>query len=875
MALAAAFSACTAGAGEGETKVAWGPLPAGWQAFDSDRRDARTLPSQSEAPLAVGGQQLKFYAGNWGKNDGGVSVDVALLDRPWRTFDDFKSALTANMKGQVDYEFSETTFQGYRTFRIVGKEGAAMFINKIGLNSHQESLFVEVDPENHKWAVIGWDINIGLSGRTSAEVEAVKARAPGILARYRQEVAQFLETLRLTGPVGPPPPPRRYSATIALPPNPKPGDVISPSATYEDQDGKPPKQIKGEAWLFNGKWGHSVVWDGKPLVIELQASIEGQALVKKVVVPAYQTSSAPPKEPPTTSTTSPASAAEGKPFGEIIQAPTPGLTGIGPLPGPKNPLEAIISVVGPGLIGLIGSILSGLLGGGKPVAPAPSVPPPPSAPKPLPRSPRAPRMPEPAPQAAQPEKPEPPPKEPRKTRSRAEQKERAERAQREAEKATREAAAAGSIAGTLSNTLSNIGKEVRDTGQATKELVTNVGQAVHEAARDVYRDPTILTNTLKGSLDTVKEGVKAVGNSAVETGKDLVQAGKDVYKNPEILVDTLKGSWTTTKEGIGAIAKGVWDFLTDPRKVWEAIKSFSGLQNFENAMDPNRSLPDRILQVGVGVANLYGTITLTQAVGKKLVGGGTGVIGKTGVIDDVVGAGGRGAGKSPGAGRAMAGTRKPPAPGSKVSPTPRAPAAPEVPTASRPAAAPEAPSAPKPGPKPAPEPPPPAKPAPPKAPEPAPAAAEPPPPVPHNTRNLDQVRQHLAANPSDAADYYINMDKGRLTQTMRSQTLVPGSSGAIYASPSGSGPLGYTFPETHVVRIPKGQCIEAARFHNGRFLDSAGKVISVPPDKVVMVAAPEGTGRVVMYVDQAGNPTLNLPASKLQRWVPGHGFAPV
>ena len=38
--------------------------------------------------------------------------------------------------------------------------------------------------------------------------------------------------------------------------------------------------------------------------------------------------------------------------------------GIGPLPGPKNPIEAIISVVGPGLIGLIGSVLSGLLGGG-------------------------------------------------------------------------------------------------------------------------------------------------------------------------------------------------------------------------------------------------------------------------------------------------------------------------------------------------------------------------------------------------------------------------------------------------------------------------------------------------------------------------------
>lgn len=702
MLLAAAAVARMAHAGEGETKVAWGPLPAGWQAFESERRDARALPTQGEAPLAVGKAPLKFLAGNWGKNDGGVSVDVALLDRPWRSFDDFKSALTANMKGQADYEFSEASFQGYRAFRIVGKEGAAMFINKIGVNSHQETLFVEVDPENHKWAVIGWDINIGLSGRTTAEAEAIKARAPGILARYRQEVAQFLKTLRLTGPVGPPPPPRRYSATIVLPPNPRPGDVISPSATYEDQDGKPPKKVKGEAWLFNGKWGHSVVWDGKPLVIELQASVEEQALVRKVVVPAYQATGTPPtKGAPATATPPPAPVAEGKPFGEVIQGPSPGLTGIGPLPGPKNPIEAIISIVGPGLIGLIGSILSGLLGGGRAAAP-PVVPPTPAGPvPPPPRSPRAPRRPESKSPAAKPEKPEPPPKEPRKTRSKAEQKERAQRAQREAEKATKEAAAAGSVTGTLANTLSNIGKEVRDAGKAAKDLVTSAGQAAKDAAHDVYKDPSILTNTLKGSLDTVKDGVKAVGNAVVQTGNDLVQAGKDVYKNPEILVDTLKGSWKTTKEGIGAIAKGVWDFVTDPKKLWEAVKSLSGVQNFENAMDPNRSLPDRILQVGLGVANLYGTITLTQAVGKKLVGGGTGVIGKTGIVDDVAGAGSKGVSKASGGGRTVASARKPPAPGSKVSPTPKAPAVPETP------------ATPKAGPKPAPEPPPPPKPAPP------------------------------------------------------------------------------------------------------------------------------------------------------------------
>jgi hypothetical protein len=145
----------------------------------------------------------------------------------------------------------------------------------------------------------------------------------------------------------------------------------------------------------------------------------------------------------------------------------------------------------------------------------------------------------------------------------------------------------------------------------------------------------------------------------------------------------------------------------------------------------------------------------------------------------------------------------------------------------------------------------------------------------HDGSNLAAVKQHLADNPAEAEHYYINMDKRRLVEAMKQDKLVPGGSQAIYASPSGTGPLGYTFKETHVVRIPKEKCVEAARFHNGQFYDAGGKLIAVEPNKVVMLPAPEGTGHTIMYVDQHGRATPNLPVAKLQRWVPGKGFKPM
>jgi hypothetical protein len=148
--------------------------------------------------------------------------------------------------------------------------------------------------------------------------------------------------------------PQRYRAVIRVGPL-KPGDVLSPSVDVFDGRGHPASEERAIAFLINGRFANSVIWDGKRAVIEAQISIAGQALVEQRVIPAYD-----PNRP-----IAPA-------------APVPGMGQVGPLPGPANTREALIGVLGPPIIGLLGRLLAGL-GGGKP---PPTPPPKPSPPRP-------------------------------------------------------------------------------------------------------------------------------------------------------------------------------------------------------------------------------------------------------------------------------------------------------------------------------------------------------------------------------------------------------------------------------------------------------------------------------------------------------------
>lgn len=79
------------------------------------------------------------------------------------------------------------------------------------------------------------------------------------------------------------PEPGRYRATIQIPPL-TPGEVLSPSVDVLDENGQPPSSSIYVSWFINGVNTPSVVWDGSETRIEVQVSVENQAVDRKSVV---------------------------------------------------------------------------------------------------------------------------------------------------------------------------------------------------------------------------------------------------------------------------------------------------------------------------------------------------------------------------------------------------------------------------------------------------------------------------------------------------------------------------------------------------------------------------------------------------------------
>lgn len=67
----------------------------------------------------------------------------------------------------------------------------------------------------------------------------------------------------------------------------KPGDIISPGASYSDPTGKEVGIIQ-ERWFFNGKEGSSITWDGNPVSVELQwTCLDHSAFTQTFQIAAY------------------------------------------------------------------------------------------------------------------------------------------------------------------------------------------------------------------------------------------------------------------------------------------------------------------------------------------------------------------------------------------------------------------------------------------------------------------------------------------------------------------------------------------------------------------------------------------------------------
>lgn len=609
--------------------VGWGPLPAGWSVLR--REDGGTpiaLESSGSEPFQR--QHLYFKAGEWGSASGGVLIDLFLSDRQIRSAEELAGEFSDRPREVTAAEFNE-----YPALRGSWRDAHASedsWALQIELGGRQPFLNVSMNCTQAGGAA-GRDMSEAereafwkqVHEQSSNPIVAAQQRERAASAtagsgrdacaqRYATEIAAVLRSIRFERPRG------SLSASILLPPELRPGDVVSPSALVVDEYGNPPVGEIALVWYFDGNQTNSVVWDGRPLRIELQATADGQPLAAAVTLPAFGTAPVPTVavRPPLLPT-----------------GPVPGLSGAGELPGPRNTTEGLSGTLGPAALGLLGALLSGLLNAPKGPQAPPRGPKPGKTPPPR----RAPTEPKPATPGDEPRKPAHPERAARARRAA----EAAERAQREADEANRP----GRL---FTDTLGRSGKEIVDTaktiGEAAKSARRTIGHTL-TGLREVVSDRKALAQAARAGVRGLTDGMRLAGRVAegvAGAAADGLIAAQDaaarVYQNPGLL-----------KSAAGAAAKALWKQLSDPKVLWGALKEFSGLQNFENALDPKRSLLQRIGEVGAGTFKLYGAAQMAasaasaarDAAGRALGGGkaAAGALGERGAASATARAGAR------------------------------------------------------------------------------------------------------------------------------------------------------------------------------------------------------------------------------------------
>jgi hypothetical protein len=189
-----------------------------------------------------------------------------------------------------------------------------------------------------------------------------------------------------TAPTFPPMP--LCNASIEVPANLKPGDMLSPGVTVTSADGGPLQGMVAPVWYINGVQTNSVKWDGKPAQIVLQLSCQGHGQEFRATYTGGLTPGPtkvlggtpvppPPGTPQPSTTAEPTVSGTPAPTGSPSPTPrsrahaaAPGLGGVGSVPGPADLTQGVLGMVGPGVLGVLGGLLAGLAGGG-PAAPAP------------------------------------------------------------------------------------------------------------------------------------------------------------------------------------------------------------------------------------------------------------------------------------------------------------------------------------------------------------------------------------------------------------------------------------------------------------------------------------------------------------------------
>ncbi|MBL8245792.1 MAG: hypothetical protein JNL89_16470 [Rhodanobacteraceae bacterium] len=298
-------------------QVYWEPLPAGWKAWYIAGQDSQ--PIVGEAAELRAGRHIVLNSG--GPDIGRIVIEIRLSDRDIRTLDQFAGEFAGHGLASV-YRYEETRLAGVDAFHASPDTA---------LKRYQDWLLLLDLPGGRPWIAM----------------QATCARSPGkpgyeTCEQRAAEQAQILASLSFDRP-----PAKHWSVRIEVPSDLKPGDELFPTAVIVDDQGRAPSGEVTLIWRFDGQKAKSQVWDGRPLRIEVDASVDGRGLAVTLQLPRWDPTAPPPPRTP--------------PAAPPPQSPPPGLQGPGELPGPRNATEGLTGTLGPAALGLLGALLSGLL----------------------------------------------------------------------------------------------------------------------------------------------------------------------------------------------------------------------------------------------------------------------------------------------------------------------------------------------------------------------------------------------------------------------------------------------------------------------------------------------------------------------------------
>jgi hypothetical protein len=167
---------------------------------------------------------------------------------------------------------------------------------------------------------------------------------------------------------------------------------------------------------------------------------------------------------------------------------------------------------------------------------------------------------------------------------------------------------AGAFVGGVYEDFAGAARTIGNAASTVYNGTVRVAGDVYDFGRRAWNDPQIIADKLHGAYTTTRDAVYSAAGWARDTASEI-------WNNPQIIADTLRGTAESVGNIVSAIGHGIYTTVTDPAKAWQFVKDAAGLTNFENSWDPNRSLLDRLGQVAIGTAKLYGAIVTAGKIG--------------------------------------------------------------------------------------------------------------------------------------------------------------------------------------------------------------------------------------------------------------------